>query len=270
MTDEEWRQTPTAQAIAAFLAVSLSVVVNVLGGEIGGFLTRLVTTRTKDKIEEQIEQAGLPLFLKGLVDPDRDDAMRGGMYLTATLSALEACVEDITKAAIEGDRTLTARPEYERLRFTGAAGMFATDEEKIQTLYLAIEESVGLKPGAGRYEEILKFVQLDGEVPKIIRDHLYAARLIRNVWAHSAGTADAKFVKQGAHLRWAQGDLVKLTLEETRDYISAVLYYGMIITNRHREKFGLPPVDAGVKAAATPMGAAYLAMYPSLQKDSDS
>jgi len=148
--------------------------------------------------------------------------------------------------------------------------MFATDAEKIQSLYHAIEDLVGLKSGTGRYEDILKFVELDGAVPKIIKDHLYNAQLIRNVWAHSAGTADAKFVEKGPHLRWNQGDLVKLTLEETRDYLSAVLYYGMIITNRHRDKCGLPPAPVGDKAATTPLGAAYVGMYPSLQKDSES
>ena len=269
MTEEEWRATQTAQAVAAFMAVALSVVINMMGGEVGGVLTRIVTMAAKDKIEEQIEQAGLPPFLKGLVDPDRDDAMRGGMYLTAILSALEACVEDVTKAAIEADRTITQSREYERLRLS-ASGVFSTDEEKIQALYQAIEESVGLKSGANRYEDILKFVQLDGAVPDIIRDHLYNSQLIRNVWAHSAGTADAKFVKQAPHLRWQQGDLVKLTLEETRDYLSAVLIYGLIITNRHREKVGLPPMPAGEKVEATPLGAAYVAMYPSLQGDSES
>jgi len=229
----------------------------------------IATTIAKDKIEEQIDQAGLPPFLKTLVDPDRDDAMRGGMYLTAILSALEACVEDITKAAIEADRTITESPECERLRLS-ASGIFSRDEEKIQTLYHAIEESVGLKSGANRYEDILRFVHLDGAVPDIIRDHLYNAQLVRNVWAHSAGTADAKFVKQATHLRWEVGDLVKLTLEEARDYISAVLFYGMIVTNRQRKKFDLPPVQLGEKAAATPLGAAYVAMYPSLQSDSES
>jgi hypothetical protein len=269
MTEEEWRKTQTAQAVVAFLAVSLSVAINYLGGELGGVFTRIAATMAKANIEEQIEQAGLPPFLKGLVDPDRDDAMRAGMYLTAILSALEACIEDITKAAIEADRTITEGREYERLRLS-ATGLFSTDEEKIQALYQAIEESVGLKSGANRYEDILKFVQLDGAVPGIVRDYLYNAQLIRNVWAHSAGTADAKFVKQAPHLRWAQGDLVKLTLEETRDYLSAVLLYGMIVTNRCREKCGLAPSQAGEKMAATPLGAAYVAMYPSLQGDSES
>jgi hypothetical protein len=269
MTEEEWRETQTAKAVAAFLAVALSVAINMLGGEVGGALTRIATMVAKDKIEEQIDLAGLPPFLKTLVDPDRDDAMRGGMYLTAILSALEACVEDITKAAIEADRTLTQGREYEKLRLS-ATGTFANDEEKIQTLYHAIEDAVGLKSGANRYEDILKFVQLDGAVPSIVRDHLYSAQLIRNVWAHSAGTADAKFVNQAPHLRWKQGDLVKLTLEETRDYLSAVLIYGMIVSNRHKDKFGLPPTPLGQQVEATPLGAAYVAMYPSLQGDSES
>jgi hypothetical protein len=266
VTEEEWRETQTGQVVAAFLAVVLSVAINWIGGEVGGVLTRIATMVAKTKIEEQIEQAGLPPFLKSLVDPDRDEAMRGGMYLMAILSALEACVEDITKAAIEADRTITEGREFERLKLS-ATGTFATDNEKIQALYQAIEESVGLKSGANRYEDILKFVHLDGAVPDIIRNHLYNAQMIRNVWAHSAGSADATFVKQAPHLRWKQGDLVKLAQEETRDYLSAVLFYGVIISNRQREKFGLPPTELGQQGEATALSAAYVAMYPSLQDD---
>lgn len=260
MTEEEWRETDTAKAVAAFMALELSVLINVLGGEVGGFVTRIFTSGAKGNIEQQIEEAGLPLFLKGFVDPDRDDALRGGMYLIAALSALEACVEEITKAALKADQTLITGKPFEKLKIPASVG-FAPEDEKIESLYTVIDESVGLKAGINRYEGVLKFVNLDGRVPDIIGEHLYAAQLIRNVWAHSAGKADAKFVAKAPHLRWEQGDLVKLKLDEVQGYLTAVILYGTIIANRHRAGFGLPPASIGEKAKDHDLNRAYREMY---------
>ena len=65
------------------------------------------------------------------------------------------------------------------------------------------------------------------------------------------------------HLTYAGGDLIKLTIEESGEYISTVLYYGMVIANRHRAKHDLPPVSPGGKAAENPIGRAYIEMYNS-------
>src|SRR5262245_55997123 len=134
MTDEQWRETETAQATAAFMGVVLSTLFNFIGGEVGGLLTRIVTSVSRRQVESQIEERGLPNFLRELIDPDRDDALRGGMYLMAAISALEAFVEDITKAAIKADKTLIDDRAYERLRLP-ASGLFSNDDEKIQNLF---------------------------------------------------------------------------------------------------------------------------------------
>jgi hypothetical protein len=262
MTEEEWRQAETAQSITDFMAVMVSVLMNLIGGEIGGALTRLASADVKPNIEKSIEAAGLPVFLKDLVDPDRDEAFRGGMYLISILSALEACIEDIVKAAIRADPTIADGRLYEKLKITGA-GYFGPTEDRIEKLYRAIEEAVGPKAGINRYEDILKYVGLDGAVPEGFGEALFNAKLIRNAWAHSAGRADARFAADAPHLRWKQGDLIKLTLEETGQYISAVMLYGMVIANRHRGKNGLPPMPAVTgKPADTDLGRAYNALYP--------
>jgi len=253
MMDEEWRQTETAQVVAAFMATALSVTINFLGGEIGGALTRFFTMGAKEEIERQIEEAGLPLFLKDLVDPDRDEAVRGGMYLISILSALEACVEDMVKAAIRDDPGIVSGKAYEKLKISGD-GYLGPVDERIEKLYSAIEDHVGLKPGIDRYEDILKFAGLGGRVPDGYGPIMFNANKIRNVWAHSAGRADAKFAAEAPHLRWKLGDLIKLTIEESGEYISTVLYYGMVIANRHRAKHDLPPVSPGARRLRTPLG----------------
>ncbi|MGE2714209.1 hypothetical protein ACQI4L_09140 [Mycolicibacterium litorale] len=267
MTDEEWRQTETAQSITAFMAVMLSVLMNLIGGEIGGAFTRLASADVKTDIEKQIESAGLPPFLKELVDPDRDEAMRGGMYLISILSALEACIEELVKAAIRANPAITDSKPYEKLKISGA-GYFGSMDDRIEKLYRAIEEAVGPKAGINRYEDILKFVGLDGAVPEGFGEVLFNAKLIRNAWAHSAGRADARFAIDAPHLRWKQGDLIKLTLDETGQYITAVMLYGMVIANRHRAENGLPPVPAVTgKAANSDLGRAYTALYPDSNQD---
>lgn len=65
------------------------------------------------------------------------------------------------------------------------------------------------------------------------------------------------------HLTYAGGDLIKLTIEESGEYISTVLYYGMVIANRHRAKHDLPPVSPGARRLRTPLGTPYIEMYNS-------
>jgi hypothetical protein len=56
------------------MGFALSVLIYMAGGEVAGAVTRALTTVMKTRIEE----SGLPVFLNAFIDPDRDDAPRGG------------------------------------------------------------------------------------------------------------------------------------------------------------------------------------------------
>jgi hypothetical protein len=87
--------------------------------------------------------------------------------------------------------------------------------------------------------------------------------MVRHVWAHRAGIADAKFIRQAAHLGYGQGDLVATTNEQLQAYLSAVLLYAMIIIKRHRAVFGLDPMSIDkVENDSSGLADAFRSLYP--------
>jgi hypothetical protein len=85
---------------------------------------------------------------------------------------------------------------------------------------------------------MLHYFDLSDSAPKAIKDAVFQAQQIRNVWAHHAGRVDAHFVKYASHLAFRLGDKVTVNVEDTNKYITGVLMYGAIIANRWRERNG--------------------------------
>ena len=126
------------------------------------------------------------------------------------------------------------------------------------------------KSGVDRFEAVLELLNLSEQVPKPITDEFYKAQMVRKVWAHNAGIADAKFVRQAAHLGFKQGDLVAITTEQLFDYLGAILVYTWIIMNRHRALHRLDPMPLGddpmpALKVSSPLKDAYESLYPPMQ-----
>jgi hypothetical protein len=263
MTEEEWRETAAAQAVLTFVCFMMSVMMNTIGGVVGGLLTKGLSWLAKKKAEE--DGAAKPELLTSFYNPDRDEALRTALIVVAAWSAFEACIEDFCKGVLQANMAIIGNPDFEKIKIP-VGELLAPEDEKLDNVYQAMQDSVGKSQGVNRFEGLLKLVGLNGQVPKVIKEGFFAAQMVRNVWAHKAGTADLKFVRQAPHLGYTQGELVSITTEQLTDYLTAILAYAAIITNRHRAEHGLGPMPIGDDMRPTPILDAYRGMYPSMQK----
>lgn len=248
--EEEWAATPTADALVTFILFMMSVVKFTVSsilnsGSVDGFnrwVTEQLEPLIQAKLAEQPELAAHTDRVRALFDSDRDESLRNGLIVIASMRAFEACFEDFCKGMLQTDPSLIDGQNLDKLKVPLTRFLSATADEKQDVVYESIENSVGKGNGIDRYEDILGFLRLSESVPKPIKDAFYKLQVVRHVWAHRAGVADAKFIRQAPHLGIAQGELVAVTREDLTEYLTVVLTYVLILMNRHRAVFGLDPI----------------------------
>lgn len=251
MTEDEWKQTQPGEAIDTFVSFLFSVTMLVVGNEVGSLVTRFLGHLAKRQPNEGADR----------LDDVHQAALRKGLLSIAAWSALESGIEDIAKAMmradphiLEDERILKAKVPFERL--------LAAETDRLDIAYRAVCDAAERKGGVSRFEEILAIVGLGGSVPTEVARSLHKTQMVRNVWAHKAGIADAQFIGGAAHLGFKRGELVDIELSLLSEMIASAMTYGMIIGSRHRTQHGLGPMPMKGKAAETPIGQAYIAMYP--------
>ncbi|ORW91279.1 hypothetical protein AWB92_19065 [Mycobacterium sp. IEC1808] len=266
MTEEEWNQTPAAQAVLTYTNFMMSVVMNIIGGALGGLVTKGLSWLAKKKAESA---GATPERISSVLDPLREDSLRNALVLIASWSAFEACIEDFCKGVLQADMSIVGNERFEKIKIP-VAELVAPQEEMLDNVYQAMDVHVGRKAGTNRFEELLGLLGLGGQIAKEIKSSFYAAQMVRNVWAHKAGIADRKFVSEAPHLGYVQGDLVSITFDQVNEYVTAILVYAQIVMNRHRAKCGLGPAPMGGDGPNHPLIDAYLGMYPSLQPSGEA
>lgn len=264
MTEDEWRATAAAQAAQVFAGFIVSVVMNILGGGVGGLLTKIVSAYAEKKIQQPRLGAFTATF-----DADREEAIRNASFVIASWSAFEAYIEDFCKGVLKVDPSIIGNDDFKKIKIP-IGELLAPEDEKLDTIYQAMQDFVGKAAGNTRFNQLLGLLGLDGEVPDLIKDEIYAAYMVRNVWAHKAGVADLKFVKQAPQLGYVQGELVSLTLDQLTNYVYAISAYAMIVVNRHRATHGLGPMPWDDAPSVGPIRDAYLDMYPTLRPQEES
>ena len=199
-------------------------------------------------------------------DPDRDEALLHALLVIASWGAFEACVADFTIGMLKDNPHLLEEVDVLKKKMS-VSDYLKPEHEKFEVIYKAIEESVG--GGVDGYEEIFKILDLSDAVPQVIKDNIYQAQMVRNVWAHKAGIADSTFIRQAAHLGFNKGDLVAITAHQMGDYVSAILVYGQIIASRHRISCGLGAMPLGKNVKDSAYKDAYLTIYPEARPAED-
>lgn len=269
--EEEWAATPTADALVTFILFMMSVVKFTVSsilnsGSVDGFnrwVTEQLEPLIQAKLAEQPELAAHTDRVRALFDSDRDESLRNGLIVIASMRAFEACFEDFCKGMLQTDPSLIDGQNLDKLKVPLTRFLSATADEKQDVVYESIENSVGKGNGIDRYEDILGFLRLSESVPKPIKDAFYKLQVVRHVWAHRAGVADAKFIRQAPHLGIAQGELVAVTREDLTEYLTVVLTYVLILMNRHRAVFGLDPILVGADDNPdSPVVSAFRTVYP--------
>lgn len=196
----------------------------------------------------------------GLMDRDYQASFMRAMPVIAAFSVFEAYVEDFTKGVMRLNEDILDDPRIQAVKVP-LRELLAPEDEKLDRVYRALSESAGKTPGVVRYEDLLQLVGLSGDTPELVKDEFFKAQMVRHVWTHNAGIADAQFVRRTGHLGFKKGDLVTIEQPQSLEYIMATTVYGIVIANRHRKQCGLDPLPIGGIGTDGPVMAAFRAFY---------
>jgi hypothetical protein len=165
--------------------------------------------------------------------------------LLGLCGALECLVEDIVIASIKHDTGLLSSERFSKVKLPVSV-MFGDDSVDRFTAIVteaARATNADVAVGVTKYERLLDLVGLSGPVPRKVRDALYEAQQIRNVWAHRGGTADRRFVDACPHLGFEVGQRVDMSAEMFLPLMHGMHMYGVVLVNRHLDSRTLPHVS---------------------------
>jgi hypothetical protein len=193
------------------------------------------------------------------IDPSQHQPLFHALGIIGAWSALEAYVADFCKAVMREQPDLIDSEDIQSIKIPIAEAL-TDDYDKFERVYVALEQNFGQGGGVNRFESVLQRIGLSEQVPKDIKKAVFEAQKIRNVWAHNAGRADTKFLKNGTLPRFEMGDKVAIDRNDTALYVSGLLVYGHIIMSRWRTRNGL---DACKLPENVPLRESYESIYPS-------
>jgi hypothetical protein len=168
------------------------------------------------------------------------------MTLISMVGALDALVEGLAPRARDMLIAHQAHVMMEHARKQEPEAAAKLDEPALDAIEQAtrdlLAERVGsFDPyprgvGAKRWEGVLSHVGLQGPaqrpVPPDLDQALTEGVALRHVLAHRAGRVDPRALTQAPTLRYADGDLVRITRSEYRRYSAALWTYGEEIIHR--------------------------------------
>lgn len=246
MDHDQWTQSPVGDAVSTFQVFGISIGITLLGNSFGGIVSSLFNKAASQVVEKAIQDnPGLSDYaigkLRTVFDSNRDEAIRNGMALVILWSAFESCFKDFCRGVIVQDPSVLQDMTGKKPNIP-ITELFADDSDKATIALRAIENAVGKKAGVDGLEDVLGYLDLSDSTSKVFKDPIYEAQIIRHIWAHRFGIADAKFVADAKHLGYSPGELVTVTTNKVGVYLNALVIYMTIVANRHRAKFGLPPL----------------------------
>lgn len=156
-------------------------------------------------------------------------------------SILEVAVDDLVLAVLA--RPDCTAPEGVLSEIKGPLLPFlnASLEERAELMAVALKQKLAtsLKPGAARFEELLKLFGLAGAIDDSVRLILLELSEVRNVLVHKNGVADKRFVAACPWMNWKQGVKINPSYNAFFMYFFASLWYVNEIKLRTRQKFRL-------------------------------
>ncbi len=148
--------------------------------------------------------------------------------IVALWSGLEVLIEDLFVAWISEFPSHLVDEHLQKTKVSLAEFILLDEENRIRALYQAC---VGSLPGTRasgvtRFESLLAPLKLAGPVDAQVSEAIFELHLLRNLIAHQAGRADAKFRKTDFGSTYALGEKVYLHDVQFRNYAAAVINYG--------------------------------------------
>lgn len=149
--------------------------------------------------------------------------------------ALECLVEDLFLASLESDPSILGEEPFRKIRLPVGMLLLASDDDRLKAILNEASRAseTDLALGVSRFERLLRMVHADGRVPSRIKESMFQAQQIRNVWAHRGGYADARFVERCPQLGFSVGQRIDLDPSNFLRYMHGFHMYGLVIMNRY-------------------------------------
>jgi hypothetical protein len=179
-------------------------------------------------------------------EQDNQLVEHNAMTLVSMVGALDALVEGLTPRARETLVDYQAEMLLDRAREEQPDTVALIDPSALDAIRLAtkqvLDEQLGsFDPsprgmGAKRWEDVLKHAGLQAppgrQIPADLDQVLSEVVELRHVLAHRAGRVDARALKKAQSLRYADGELVRVTHADYLTYSAALWTYGQEVTQR--------------------------------------
>jgi len=163
--------------------------------------------------------------------------------LMGAWGALEGMIEDLAISWVQHDPSVLDHPKIAKIKVPLSEFRTMTEIDHLRFIVTELQRDLGLdlKEGATKFESLLTAVGLGGAVDKKVRDVIFEAQNLRNIFAHRAGVADRKFVSNCPHLGYTIGDIVKIGQQDFSRIFFGLLTYDAIVWNRCRSLEGMHP-----------------------------
>lgn len=168
------------------------------------------------------------------------------MTLISMVGALDAMVEELAPRARDMLIAHQAHVMMEQARQQEPEAVAKLDASALDAIEQATRDLLAERlesfdpyprgTGAKRWEDVLSHVGLQAPPGRPIQADLDEALTevvaLRHVLAHRSGRVDRRAVKQAPTLRYADGDLVRISRDEYRRYSAALWTYGEEVIHR--------------------------------------
>ena len=154
--------------------------------------------------------------------------------LMSMWGALEVLVEDLFVARISERPGLLDRGEFQKLRIPFAEFLALDEESRLRRLYqlFLANLSTDNRIGVQRFEYVLKCLDLPGSVDPDVAEAIFEMHQLRNLYAHQAGRADARFCAGRLGGGYQIGKLVFVHEITFRNCCSAAIQFATQVLQR--------------------------------------
>jgi hypothetical protein len=155
--------------------------------------------------------------------------------------ALEGMIEDLSISRIQHDATILNAPKFARIKVPLVEFQEMSEHDRLRFIVAELQRDLGLelKSGATKFEPLLAVIGLGGFVDSRVRDAIFEAQNLRNVFAHRGRIADRRLVANCPHLSYKVGDPVKVDSKVFARNFYGLFTYGFIVLNRCRSIEGM-------------------------------
>lgn len=131
------------------------------------------------------------------------------------------------------------------VKITLSEFIYLDEGEKFEYIFIQFEKTVstGIQYGISRFENLLSYIDFDGEVPEAISKVIFELSQIRNNILHRGAVADRFLIKNCPWLGYSIGDRIKVSHTQYSKYFQAIYNYTMLIAIRLGEKNGVDMND---------------------------